>query len=54
MNKTFQDLLTAARTVNNPPAALSAAIEAADKHLSIRGGLDLGGLRGDTAGQGER
>jgi len=33
MNKTFQDLLTAARTVNNPPAALSAAIEAADKHL---------------------
>ncbi len=33
MNKTFQDLLTAARVVNNPPAALSAAIVAAEKHL---------------------
>ena len=33
MNKTFQDLLTAARTVKNPPAALSAAIEAAEKHF---------------------
>ena len=33
MNKSFQDLLTAARTVDNPPAALSAAIKAAEKHL---------------------
>ena len=33
MNKSFQDLLTAARTVENPPTALRAAIEAAEKHL---------------------
>ena len=33
MNKSFQDLLTAARTVENPPAALSAAIQAVEKHL---------------------
>lgn len=33
MNKTFQDLLTAAKTVQNPPALLTAAIEAAEKHL---------------------
>jgi hypothetical protein len=33
MNKSFQDLLTAARTVQNPPLALREAIEAAEKHL---------------------
>jgi hypothetical protein len=33
MNKSFRDLLTAARTVKNPSAALSAAIESAEKHL---------------------
>jgi hypothetical protein len=33
MNKSFQDLLTAARTVENPPLALREAIEAAEKHL---------------------
>jgi hypothetical protein len=33
MNKSFQDLLTAARTVENPPTALRSAIEAAEKHL---------------------
>ena len=33
MNKSFQDLLTAAKTVENPPTALREAIEAVEKHL---------------------
>ena len=33
MNKSFQDLLTAAKTVENPPTTLREAIEAVEKHL---------------------
>jgi len=33
MNKSFQDLLTAAKTVENPPTALREVIEAVEKHL---------------------